>query len=118
MNKNNSITRIIVIFSITIIALLLATILLDYLNIRNIFPFNHLTSQYDWFGIIGAIIGGLIGAVSTYIGIALTIKNEREVNKKKDIEERKRVGYSYLTLSDYPLTLKIALDSILTGNLD
>ena len=118
MNKNNNITRIIVIFSITIIALLLATILLDYLNIRNIFPFNHLTSQYDWFGIIGAIIGGLIGAVSTYIGIALIIKNEREVNKKKDIEERKRVGYSYLTLSDYPLTLKIALDSILTGNLD
>lgn len=118
MDKNNIITRIIVIFSITIIALLLATILLDYLNIRNIFQFNQLTSQYDWFGIIGAIIGGLIGAVSTYIGIALTIKNEREVNKKKDIEERKRVGYSYLTLSDYPLTLKIALDSILTGNLD
>lgn len=118
MNENKSITRIIVLFSIIIIVLLLATVLLDYLNIRNIFPFNQFTSQYDWLGIIGAIIGGLIGAVSTYIGIALTIKNEREVNEKKDIEERKRLGYSYLTLSDYPLTLKIALDSILTGNLE
>ena len=74
MNENKSVTRIIVIFSIIIIILLLATVLLDYFNIRNIFPFNQLTSQYDWFGIIGAIIGGLIGAVSTYIGIALTIK--------------------------------------------
>ena len=118
MNENKSVTRIIVIFSIIIIILLLATVLLDYFNLRNIFPFNQLTSQYDWFGIIGAIIGGLIGAVSTYIGIALTIKNEREVNEKKDIEERKRLGYSYLTLSDSPLTLKIALDSILTGNLE
>lgn len=118
MNENKSITKIIVLFSIIIIVLLLATVLLDYLNIRNIFLFNQFTSQYDWFGIIGAIIGGLIGAVSTYIGIALTIKNEREVNEKKDIEERKRLGYSYLTLSDYPLTLKIALDSILTGNLE
>lgn len=118
MNENKNITRIIVLFSIIIIVLLLATVLFDYFNIRNVFPFNQLTSQYDWFGIIGAIIGGLIGAVSTYIGIALTIKNEREVNEKKDIEERKRLGYSYLTLSDSPLTLKIALDSILTGNLE
>lgn len=116
MDKN--VKNIIVFFSVIIIVVLIVTVLLDFFNIRNIFPFDQLTNQYDWFGIIGAVIGGLVGAVGTYIGIELTIKNEREENKKRDIEERKRTGYSYLTLADYPVTLKIAMDSVSSGNLD
>ena len=94
MNKNQSITKIIKILIIIIIILMLVIVFLDYINIRNIFPFGQFTSQYDWFGIIGAIIGGLIGGLSTYIGIYFTIKNEQEENRKRDIDDRKRKGYS------------------------
>lgn len=119
MNKSEKIIKkIIIFFSIMIAILLLGTLLFDYFNLRKYYPFNRFTTQYDWLGIIGAIIGGLIGAVGTYIGIHLTIKNEHEENKKKDTEERKRNGYSYLTFTDNPINLKISLDSILTGNLD
>lgn len=118
MSKNKSITKIIKIFLVIISILMLVIVFLDYINIRKIFPFNQLTSQYDWFGIIGAIVGGLIGGLSTYIGIYFTIKNEQEENRKRDIDDRKRKGYSYLTFTDNPLTLRIAIDSILTGILD
>ena len=112
MSKNKSITKIIKIFLVIISILMLVIVFLDYINIRKIFPFNQLTSQYDWFGIIGAIVGGLIGGLSTYIGIYFTIKNEQEENRKRDIDDRKRKGYSYLTFTDNPLTLKIAFDSV------
>ena len=120
MNKNisKSIMLLIIIFIIIIAILIFATIVLDYINIRNIFPLDQFTSQYDWFGIIGAIVGGLIGGLSTYIGIYFTIKNEQEENRKIDIDDRKRKGYSYLTFTDSPLTLTIAIDSVSTGNLD
>ena len=119
MNKNKSITTIMIIIFIVILAILmLAIVFLDYINIRNIFPFNQFTSQYDWFGIVGAIVGGLIGGLSTYIGIYFTIKNEQEENRKRDIDDRKRKGYSYLTFTDNPLTLKIAIDSVSTENLN
>lgn len=119
MSKSEKIIRNIIIgFSIMIVILLLGTLLFDYFDLRKYYPFNHFTTEYDWLGIIGAIIGGLIGATGTYIGIHLTIKNEHEENKKKDIEERKRNGYSYITFADDPISLKISLDSILTGNLD
>lgn len=117
-NKSKSIMLIIISFIIIVAILILATVVLDYINIRNIFPLNQFTSQYDWFGIIGAIVGGLIGGLSTYIGVYFTIKNEQEENRKRDIDDRKRKGYSYLTYTDSPLTLIIAIDSVLTGILD
>lgn len=117
-NKSKSIMPIIISFIIIIAILILVTVVLDYINIRNIFPLDQFTSQYDWFGIIGAIVGGLIGGLSTYIGIYFTIKNEQEENRKRDIDDRKRKGYSYLTFTDSPLTLIIAIDSVSTENLD
>ena len=56
--------------------------------------------------------------MSTYIGVYFTIKNEQEENRKRDIDDRKRKGYSYLTFTDSPLTLTIAIDSVSTGILD
>ena len=118
MNKNKSLIKMIKILFGIIFILMLVILFLDYINIRNIFPFDQFTSQYDWFGIIGAIVGGLIGGLSTYIGIYFTIKNEQEENKKRDMDDRKRKGYSYLTYTDSPLKLIIAIDSVLTGILD
>lgn len=113
MKENESIIKIIKIVSIVIVIILLIIIFLDYFNIRSIFPFNQLTIQYDWLGVVAAIIGGLLSAVGTYIGIILTLENERENNEKKDIEERKRNGYSYLTFTNNPIILTISLDSII-----
>lgn len=83
MKENESIIKIIKIVSIVIVIILLIIIFLDYFNIRSIFPFNQLTIQYDWLGVVAAIIGGLLSAVGTYIGIILTLENERENNEKK-----------------------------------
>lgn len=117
-NSEKIIMRIIIIFGIITTFLLIIVILLDYFNITQYFPFNQLTNKYDWLSIIGAIIGGLIGAIGTYIGIHLTIKNEREESRSREINERKRTGYSYLTFTDSPLIIKISFDSVLTGELD
>ena len=117
-NSEKTIMRIIIIFGIITTILLIMVILLDCFNITQYFPFNQLTNKYDWLSIIGAIIGGLIGAIGTYIGIQLTIKNEREESHNREINERKRTGYSYLTFTDSPVTIKISFDSELTGLLD
>lgn len=104
--------KIILSFSICLIAfaimIIFLTVVMDFMNITQYFSF---TNNYDWLSIIGAIVGGLIGAVGTFLGIYFTLKSEQEENEKRQIEERKRDGYSHLIYSDEPLCITLSLDS-------
>lgn len=116
MKDNDKILQnVIIVFCITTLVLIMLAVIFDLTNITKCIPFTH---DYDWLGFLGAIVGGLIGAIGTYIGIYFTIRNEREQNRKKEIEDKKRAGYSYVTFTNTPITIDISLDSMSTGLID
>ena len=106
--KNNMIKKVIFIFTVITVIIAITILLFDFINITKYIPF---TRDFDWLNLLGAILGGLIGSIGTFLGIYLTIENEREINKKKEIDEKKRNGYSYITFSENPVKIKIHLDS-------
>lgn len=108
MHINKTIKNIINTFGIITLFILVLILIFDFINISNYIPF---TREFDWLNLLGAIVGGLIGAIGTFLGIYITIENERENNKKAEIDEKKRNGYSYVTFSNTPITIKFHLDS-------
>lgn len=115
LNENNIIKKLIFYSTIMVVIILFIIFFLDIINIGNFGFFKKLTTKYDWFGIFSGIISGLISGLCTFIGIYITLKHERKLSYKKDIEDRKRNNYSYLTLTDNPVILTISLDSVFAG---
>ena len=79
MNKKILLIILILIFPIIIFAIL------DFINITNYFP---LTDRYDWLAFIGAAIGGIIGGLFTYIGVKITIEDNKRTH---ELENQKNV---------------------------
>ena len=104
-NTNIEIKKIICILIVTILFLIVT----DLIDITQYIP---LSKNYDWLGICNAIIGGILGAIATLIGVYKTINYEKERDKKQELENRKNNYYSYLTFSKQPIKITISLDSI------
>ncbi len=79
MNKKILLITVILIFPIIIFAIL------DFINITNYLPF---TDRYDWLAFIGAAIGGIIGGLFTYIGVKITIEDNKRIH---ELENQKNV---------------------------
>lgn len=94
---------------IIVLCLLIIILIFDFINITNFIPF---TREFDWLNLLGAIIGGVIGAAGTFLGLFLTIKNEQEARREEEINKMKREGYSYITFGDNPFTIEVSLDSV------
>lgn len=105
-NTNNKEIKKIIFFLIGIIVFF---IIIDLINITQYIPFS---KNYDWLGIGSAIIGGILGAAATLIGVYKTIDYQKERDKKQELERRKNNYYSYLTFSKHPIKINISLDSI------
>lgn len=103
-NTNKKIKKILFL----LIAIIVFLIIIDLIDITQYIPFSE---KYDWLGIGAAIIGGILGAVATLIGINQTIQYEKKRDKDKEIENRKNNYYSYLTFSKHPVKITISLDS-------
>lgn len=68
------------ILGISVIAVFLLPLAIDWFIIGNSFPSN--ISNSDWVSFFGGYIGALIGAVVSLIGIIITIRYTNEQNKK------------------------------------
>lgn len=110
MNKKN--LRIYIFLLIFIIIFL---IFIDLINITQYIPFSE---KYDWLGVGAAIIGGILGAIATLIGVNQTIQYEKKRDKDKEIENRKNNYYSYLSFNKETLKITLSLDSITGINND
>lgn len=96
--------------SILILLVIGGAIVTDFIDITKYLPF---TKNYDWLNVVSAVIGGLIGGLFTFLGISLSIKNERKNNQERLIEDKKQNGYSYLVFDNNPIKITIALDSLI-----
>ena len=99
----------IIITLLIILAIILCVIYLDLININKYLCFS---KSYDWLGFIGAIVGGLVSAVVTFLSLYISFNHERKIRENEDKNNSKREGYSYATLVEKPLEIVISEDSI------
>ena len=83
------------ILGISVIAVFLLPLAIDWFIIGNSFPSN--ISNSDWVSFFGGYIGALIGAVVSLIGIIITIRYTNEQNKKdRELQVRPYCAIRYV----------------------
>lgn len=92
-----------------VILLVLAVVALDLSSLRSAVP---LTSEYDWLGFAGGLLGGVAGGVMTLAGVMLTLRNSTNSERQRQQDEGMRTRLSVMPLLD----LKISDDSELFDN--
>ena len=57
------------------------TMVLDFTNITQYFPFSH---NYDWISFGGSFLGGIIGGLATFGGVYFSLKSQKEADDEKN----------------------------------
>lgn len=84
-----------------VIALVLALVVLDLSGLRSAVP---LTSQYDWLGFAGGLLGGVAGGVMTLAGVMLTLRNSGHAERQRQQDEGMRTRLSVMPLLDLKIS--------------
>ena len=67
-----------IVFAVLVIIL---TIILDFIDITQYFPFSH---NYDWISFGGSFLGGIIGGLATFGGVYFSLKSQKEADDEKN----------------------------------
>ena len=67
--------------------LTIALVILDLVDARNFVP---LSDSYDWLAFVGAVLGGTIGGLITFGGVYLTLRQQRESDRARDLADANR----------------------------
>lgn len=87
--------KICVILGVSLFAIFLLPLAIDWLIIGNSFPSN--ISNSDWVSFLGGYIGALIGAIVSLIGIIITIRYTNEQNKNdRELQVRPYCAIRYV----------------------
>lgn len=63
------------------VLVILLTMVLDFTNITQYFPFSH---NYDWISFGGSFLGGIIGGLATFGGVYFSLKSQKEADDEKN----------------------------------
>lgn len=86
-----------------VLAIAVTLVVLDVGGFRTSLP---LTSEYDWLGFAGGVVGGVAGGVMTLAGVLLTLRKSTRAELQRQHDEGMRLRVSVMPLLD----LKISED--------
>lgn len=81
--------------------IVLVLVVLDLSSLRSFMP---LTTEYDWLGFAGGLLGGVAGGVMTLAGVMLTLRNSARSERRRQQDDGMRTRLSVMPLLDLTLS--------------